>query len=74
LGYEEICNELGAVSIDSWQEYTLLKLDNMEIIYERQKEIRRESMMLLKMTCPSTSHIHILRVPSEMVSAEAAIT
>jgi leucine-rich repeat protein SHOC2 len=31
-------------------------------------------MLLLKMTCPSTQHIHILRVPPEMVSAEAAIT
>jgi hypothetical protein len=74
LGYEEICDKLGAVSIDSWQEYTLLKLDNMEIIYEGQKEIRREPMLLLKMTCPSTNHIHILRVPPEMTSAEAAIT
>ena len=31
-------------------------------------------MVLLKMICPSTAHIHILRVPPEMVSAEAAIT
>jgi hypothetical protein len=31
-------------------------------------------MMLLKMTCPSTAHIHILRVPPNMTSAEAAIT
>jgi leucine-rich repeat protein SHOC2 len=30
-------------------------------------------MMLLKMTCPSTAHIHILRVPPNMTSAEAAI-
>jgi hypothetical protein len=30
-------------------------------------------MLLLKITCPSTQHIHILRVPPEM-SAEAAIT
>jgi hypothetical protein len=73
LGYEEICDKLGAVSSDSWQEYTLLKLDNMQITYERQKEIGREPMLLLKMTCPSTGHIHILRVPPEMTSAEAAI-
>jgi leucine-rich repeat protein SHOC2 len=31
-------------------------------------------MVLLKITCPSTHHIHILRVPPEMTSAEAAIT
>ena len=33
-----------------------------------------EPMVLLKMTCPSTAHIHILRVPLEMMSAETAIT
>jgi hypothetical protein len=74
LGYEEICDKLGAVLIDSWREYTLLKLDDMQIIYEGQKEVGREPMMLLKMTCPSTAGIHILRVPPEMTSAEAAIT
>jgi leucine-rich repeat protein SHOC2 len=31
-------------------------------------------MTLLKMNCPSTGHIHILRVPPEMTSGEAAIT
>jgi leucine-rich repeat protein SHOC2 len=30
--------------------------------------------MLLKMICPSTDRIHILRVPPEMISAEAAMT
>ena len=33
-----------------------------------------EPMVLLKMTCPSTGHIHTLRVPPEMTSTEAAIT
>lgn len=31
-------------------------------------------MLLLKLTCLSTQDIHILRVPPEMTSAEAAIT
>jgi leucine-rich repeat protein SHOC2 len=31
-------------------------------------------MVLLKMTCPSTEHIHILRVPPGIESAEEAIT
>jgi leucine-rich repeat protein SHOC2 len=31
-------------------------------------------MMFLKMTCPSTADIHILRVPPDLTSAEAAIT
>ena len=64
IGYDRICQELDAMTIDSWREYTLLKIEKVEI----------EPMVLLKMICPSTAHIHILRVPPEMMSAEAAIT
>jgi leucine-rich repeat protein SHOC2 len=67
LGYERICNDLGAITLDIWREYALLKITSVE-------PIDREPMVLLKMTCPSTQYIHILRVPPEMVSAEAAIT
>jgi leucine-rich repeat protein SHOC2 len=76
IGYEKICNELNAITLDTWREYTLLKIDGVETIYEEDgyEPIDREAMVLLKMTCPSTQHIHILRVPPEMTSAEAAIT
>jgi leucine-rich repeat protein SHOC2 len=76
VGYEKICRELDAVELDTWQEYTILKIDALERIYteDTREEIGREPMVLLKMTCPSTGHIHILRVPPEMTSAEAAIT
>ena len=79
VGYEKICKELNAVKLDIWQEYTLLKIDGIEAVYDEDDEnenepIDREPMLLLKMTCPSTQHIHILRVPPEMTSAEAAIT
>jgi leucine-rich repeat protein SHOC2 len=81
VGYEKICAELNAVTLDNWREYTLLKIDEVDPIYERTYEehedyeiIDRQPMVLLKMTCPSTAHIHILRVPPEMESAEAAIT
>jgi leucine-rich repeat protein SHOC2 len=75
IGYERICQELNAIEIDNWREYTLLKIDNFQEIYDRNgEEIGYEPLLLLKMTCPSTAHIHILRVPPEMVSAEAAIT
>jgi leucine-rich repeat protein SHOC2 len=76
IGYEKICNELNAITLDNWREYTLLKIDGVETIYEEDgyEPIDREPMVLLKMTCPSTQHIHILRVPPEMTSAEAAIT
>lgn len=73
VGYEKTCDELGAIEIDSWNEYTLLKIDNIQIVYEGWREVGREPMILLKMTCPSTAHIHILRVPPDMTSAENAI-
>jgi leucine-rich repeat protein SHOC2 len=75
LGYEKICQELGAIQLDTWREYTLLKIDGVEQFYDwrRSKNIK-EPMVLLKMNCPSTKHIHILRVPPDMTSAEAAIT
>jgi leucine-rich repeat protein SHOC2 len=119
IGYEKICNALGAEAIDSWREYTLLKIkdiqpvrrDNIELtilrvvtqkflsnlkhkfleimkpshkeprdaeliqmMLEMMEPSHREPMLLLKMTCPSTGHIHVLRVPPQMSSAEAAIT
>jgi leucine-rich repeat protein SHOC2 len=61
-------------------EYTLLKInDVVENIFSDDENWNTiitgtEPMLLLKMTCPSTQHIHILRVPPEMTSAEAAIT
>jgi leucine-rich repeat protein SHOC2 len=73
VGYEKICQELGSVNIDTWREYTLLSIDGIPE-YEDDGTLTGEPMVLLKMTCPSTGHIHILRVPPEMTSAEAAIT
>jgi leucine-rich repeat protein SHOC2 len=63
--YESICQKLDAIELDTWREYTLLKID---------AEVDVEPMVLLKMICPSTAHIHILRVPPEITSAESAIT
>jgi leucine-rich repeat protein SHOC2 len=50
--------------------YPCIELILLKII----ADIDEEPMVLLKMTCLSTGHIHILRVPPEMNSAEAAIT
>jgi leucine-rich repeat protein SHOC2 len=68
LGYEKVFEKLDILTFDRWREYTLLKIDNSQF-----GNLIVEPMVLLKMTCPSTSHIHILRVPPEMVSAEDAI-
>jgi internalin A len=63
IGYDRICQQLQAVELDGWQEYTLLKIDNADV----------EPIYLLKMTCPSTGFIHALRVPPDVRSAQEAI-
>jgi leucine-rich repeat protein SHOC2 len=76
VGYEKICEKLDSIELDTWREYTLLKIDGLQLTYDswRSKPTGTEPMMFLKMTCPSTAHVHILRVPPDMANAEAAIT
>lgn len=64
IGYARICQELQAKQIDSWREYTLLRINN---------QVEIEPIYLLKMTCPSTGSIHALRVPPSIQSAREAI-
>lgn len=64
IGYGRICQELQAIELDSWREYTLLKIDADADI---------EPIYLLKMICPSTAAIHALRVPPNLLTARAAI-
>jgi hypothetical protein len=77
IGYARICQELQAIELDNWQEYTLLKIDADIDAYEPpswdRKAPPREPIYLLKMTCPSTGHIHALRVPPAMTTAREAI-
>ncbi len=65
IGYKRICEALQAVELDSWREYTLIKIEN---------EVDVEPIHLLRMTCPSTGRIHVLRVPPERRSALEAIS
>ncbi|GAB4207225.1 MAG: hypothetical protein Fur006_64960 [Coleofasciculaceae cyanobacterium] len=53
-----------ATELDSYQEYRLLKIDN---------NVDIEPIYLLKMACPSTEFIHVLRVPPDVKSAHEAI-
>jgi len=64
IGYEKICQELQAVSIDSWQEYKLIKID---------ADVDEEQIYLLKMNCPSTGKIHALLVGPDLQTAREAI-
>lgn len=64
IGYARICQELEVVELDSWREYTLLLINhNLDL----------EPIHLLKMVCPSTQHLHALRVPPEVTTAREAI-
>ncbi|MEM1169964.1 MAG: DUF6745 domain-containing protein [Cyanobacteria bacterium P01_H01_bin.35] len=65
IGYSRICQELQAVELDTWREYSLLRIDN---------DIDVEPIYLLKMTCPSTNYIHATRVPPDVSTAREAIT
>lgn len=73
IGYGRLCQELGARTLDSWREYTLLQLDLPTHLRVNWQGVEEESVLLLKMTCPSTQHIHVLRVPPHMRSARAAV-
>lgn len=64
IGYSRICQELQTTELDSWREYTLLKIDS---------EVDVEPIYLLKMACPSTGYLHAMRVPPTMRSAREAI-
>ncbi|GET42370.1 leucine-rich repeat domain-containing protein [Microseira wollei] len=79
IGYARICQELEAEELDTWREYTLLKIeadiDGFDLNdFPQNHEIpQKEPVYLLKMTCPSTGHIHALRVPPDMQTAREAI-
>ncbi|WP_196509978.1 hypothetical protein [Nostoc sp. NZL] len=59
-----ICQELQAIELDFWHEYTLLKID---------ADVDEEPTYVLKMPCHSTGFIHALRVPPNINSAREAI-
>jgi hypothetical protein len=65
IGYERICAELKAKEISRWREYELLEVEG---------EVDVEPIRLLKMTCPSTQKIHVLRTPPDIGDAKEAIT
>ena len=63
IGYSKLCRDLNAKKVNEWREYELLRIDNADV----------EPIVLLKMTCPSTSLIHAHRVPPDIASARQAI-
>lgn len=66
IGYTRICQELQATKLDSWQEYTLLRIDQFI-------DLDKKPIYLLKMICPSSGFIHTLQVPPSFISARKAM-
>ncbi|NJN56250.1 MAG: hypothetical protein HC879_01515 [Leptolyngbyaceae cyanobacterium SL_5_9] len=64
IGYTKLCETLNAQELDAWREYHLLKIE---------LNATQEPYLILKMTCPSTNHIHTVRVPPSMARARDAI-
>jgi hypothetical protein len=64
IGYGRICQELDAIDLDEWREYTLLEIE---------ADVDEEPILLLKMNCPSTGFMHVSRVPPDVDSAREAI-
>lgn len=73
IGYERLCQELRAQTLDTWREYVLLKIDLPQQAQVDGRDVIEEPIHLLKMTCPSTQQIHVLRVPPTIYSAQEAI-
>jgi len=73
IGYARICQKLPAIELDRWKEYTLLKIELEELLSDRRGLHREATICLLKMNCPTTGDIHVLRVPSTTISARTAI-
>jgi hypothetical protein len=74
IGYERLYRELRAETLDTWREYRLLKIANVPTSVEVDgREVEEEAIHLLKMICPSTAHIHVLRVPPDIYTSREAI-
>jgi hypothetical protein len=65
IGYAKICQELRTIKLDTWKGYTLLKINS---------DVDVDPIYLLKMTCPTTGYVHVLRVPPDIHSAREAIS
>ena len=63
IGVSRIIQKLKAEQLDTWREYVLYSINNIDI----------EPVRILRMNCPSTDMIYALRVPPEINKAYDAI-
>jgi leucine-rich repeat protein SHOC2 len=69
LGYEKICTEFHPIVIDTWRDYTLLKIS---IQPNDRNGSSTKPIVLLKIDYQFSGNKYIFRVPAEMISAEEA--
>lgn len=74
IGYERLCAEQEATVLDRWREYELLRFaHNMRLPNNELARLPpQEPITVLKMTCPSTQHVHVIRVPPQYEKARDA--
>jgi hypothetical protein len=65
IGYDRLIQELPIVEFDTWQDYTLFRIN---------VPINVESIYLLKQTCSRTGYIDVSRVPCYVESVKEAIS
>ncbi|MDV2996057.1 MAG: hypothetical protein N4J56_005711 [Chroococcidiopsis sp. SAG 2025] len=75
IGYTRMCQELDAIQLDTWQEYTLLKINLNEEIdrFFWTIEPHKQPIHFVKTTDSSTGSIHIRRVSPDINSVREAI-
>ena len=67
IGYVKVCKKLKTRRLDRWREYSLLEFRDLRDPSDRLL------IHVLKMTCPSTGSVHVLRVPPEITTAREAV-
>lgn len=63
IGWGRILQKLGAKKLDSWREYVLYYIEDIDV----------EPAHILKMSCPSSDAYYTLRVPPDIKRARQAI-
>ncbi|WP_052754340.1 hypothetical protein [Calothrix sp. 336/3] len=75
IDYTHICQEFKTEVVDSWQEYTLLRLPiHNDPSHAASIIDGLEATYVLKIICPSSGTIRLVRVPPNLSSATEAAT
>ncbi|NJR69677.1 MAG: hypothetical protein HC771_14205 [Synechococcales cyanobacterium CRU_2_2] len=80
IDYASLCQELPTEVLDTWQEYTLIRLaihddpSHAALWWGPSIIDGLEATYLLKIICPSNGEAHLVRVPPHLASAREAVT